>query len=312
MTTSPDSQPAVSADTAGTDGSARQPTETTGKDFKRGPLAFPHASAGRPTRPRRTSSAAGRADKTNYDGDKWQLQDASITVPAPTRIDWDFDHKTSFSPDEVGAPAGESSVTGYFPWLDPSGQTAGQLCVAGANCMQSLGLANPAATSSYRFATQSANSNGTSASPFVAPTAAGRLPRGDRLPRYTGYTGTCAKTERNVRASSVGGTADAGRVRRQRRGGRPSVGRSLDRARRPFSGPSVTVPSGATGFTLDDHLPGRLQGDRRRARSPRRASLAGFSAAAGHGARRSSPLTPDTNQMQKTGSVTLNSVNLVV
>ena len=255
-----------------------------------------------------TASAAtnlcASAGKTNYYGDKWQLQDASITVPALTRIDWDFNYKTSFSPDEVGSPATESSVIGYFP-CDPSGPTAGTIRT-GANCMQSLGLSNPAASGSYRFAMQSANSNGTSVSPFLSPAAPVVCPEAV-IAAYAGFSGTCAKTGGTL-SILVGGTADAtaseGNVSESTfswtfTGSNPAT----------LPGPSVTVPAGATGFTLTIAYPGGY-------RATAQGSISQASFVAGFSVAPSTVLANNpytlTNQMQKTGSVTLNSVNYVV
>src|SRR6185503_15117419 len=109
-------------------------------------------------------SAAGRTDKTNYYGDKWQLKDASTGGPI-TRVDWDFNYKTSFAADETGSFTDEGTVNGYFP-CDPS-SFQGNIR-SGANCIQSLGLVNPALAGQYRFAMQSANVNGTSTAPYLS------------------------------------------------------------------------------------------------------------------------------------------------
>ena len=167
-----------------------QALDTNGRNFL-------WSSAGNPNAPPLAAatatnlSAAGRADKTNYYGDKWQLQDASVSSVSITRIDWDFLYKTFFSPDEVGAPATEATVGGYFP-CDPAGPATGTIRT-GANCIQSLGLTNPAAPGSYRFAMQSANPNGTSPSPFFSSAVPFVCPQATIL-GYSGFSGTCAKT----------------------------------------------------------------------------------------------------------------------
>src|SRR5262249_33773479 len=249
-------------------------------------------------------AAASRTDQTNYYGDKWQLQDASITVPALTRVDWDFNYKTTFSPDEVGSPAAESSVTGYFP-CDPSGSTAGNFRT-GASCMQGLGRANPAVSGNYRFAMQSANSNGTSVSPFLSAATPVVCPEAV-IAAYTGYTGTCAKTNGTL-SVLVGGTADATASEGNTAeasfswsftGGSPTT----------LPGASVTVPAGATGFTLTITYPGGYK-------ATAQGSISQASFVAGFDLSPSTVLANNpytlTNQMQKTGSATLNSVNYVV
>jgi hypothetical protein len=196
-------------------------------------------------------SAAGRADKTNYYGDKWQLQDASVSPVTITRIDWDFLYKAFFSPDEVGAPATEATVVGYFP-CDPSGPVTGAIRT-GANCMQSLGLTNPAAPNSYRFAMQSANQNGTSANPFISSPVQFACPQATIL-GYAGFSGTCAKTSGTLSILG-GGSADASAS--QGNLAEASLNWSFT-GQNPISvqGAIVPVPSGATGFTLTITYPG--------------------------------------------------------
>ena len=196
-------------------------------------------------------SAASRTDKTNYYGDRWQLQDASTSAVPITRIDWDFIYKDAFSPDEVGVPSTEATVIGYFP-CDPGGVAQGSVRT-GASCMQSLGLVNPPLTNSYRFAMQSANQNGTSTSPFLSAAVQFVCPQANIL-GYAGFSGTCAKTSGTL-GVLVGGSADAS----------ASQGNLAEAsANWSFTGPSpinvqgmiVPVPSGATGFTLTITYPG--------------------------------------------------------
>ncbi|HKF45160.1 MAG TPA: S-layer homology domain-containing protein [Thermoanaerobaculia bacterium] len=280
-----------------------QALDTTGRNFK-------WKSSGNPNAPPTANatatnlSAAARIDQTNYYGDKWQLQDASITVAPLTRIDWDFNYKTSFSPNETGSPASESSVIGYFP-CDPSGPTSGNIRT-GASCIQSLGLTNPAATGTYRFAMQSANSNGTSASPYVSPGTQVVCPEAF-IAAYAGYSGTCAKTGGTL-SILVGGTADA----------TASEGNTAEASfawaftgsgTTNLAGGSVTVPSGATGFTLTITYPGGYKATAQGTVSQAN-FVAGFSAAPNPVLANSAYTL--TNQMQKTSSVTLNSVNYVV
>ena len=280
-----------------------QALDTTGRNFKwkssGNPIAPPTANA-----TATNLSAAARTDQTNYYGDKWQLQDASVTVASLTRIDWDFNYKTSFSPDETGTPSSESSVIGYFP-CDPAGPTSGNIRT-GANCIQSLGLSNPAASGSYRFAMQSANSNGTSLSPYIAPGTQVVCPEAV-VAAFAGYAGTCAKTGGTLNIL-VGGTADAtaseGNISEASfswafTGGTPTT----------IAGAAVTVPSGATGFTLTITYPGGYKATAQGSIS-QASFVAGFSASPNPVLSNSAYTL--TNQMQKTGSVTLNSVNYVV
>src|SRR4029077_15367289 len=78
---------------------------------------------------------------------------------------------------------------------------------SGANCLQSLGLTNPAAPNSYRFAMQSANTNGTSVIPFISAPITAVCPQANIL-GYAGFSGTCAKTSGTLGILS-GGNADA-------------------------------------------------------------------------------------------------------
>ncbi len=199
-------------------------------------------------------SAGNRADKASYYGDKWRLVDASTPTGSITRIDWDLIYNgVSFAADETGDPATEGTVTGYFP-CDPSGSVAGNIR-SSANCIQSLGLTNPATSKSYRFAMQSANVNGTSATPFVSSPVQVSCPQAN-VSGYAGYTGTCARSGGTLNVLT-GGSADASN----------SLGNlteaSFDWS---FVGSTVScstitcgVPSGATSFTLTITYPGGYQ-----------------------------------------------------
>ena len=196
-------------------------------------------------------SAAGRADKTNYYGDKWQLQDDSMSGPAITRIDWDFLYNGAFSPNESGAPASESPVIGYFP-CDPSGVVSGSFRT-GASCLQSLGLANPPPANSFRFAMQSANSNGTSVTPFISSAIPVSCPQAS-ITGYTNFSGTCAKaggTLSVLAGGSADASASAGNVNEAAFDWTFTGGSSIN-----VQGQIVPVPSGATGFTLTITYPG--------------------------------------------------------
>ena len=248
-------------------------------------------------------SAAVRSDKTNYYGDEWQLQDASVSAVPVTRIDWDFVYKGSFSPDESGAPSTEATITGYFP-CDPSGSVQGSIRT-GANCIQSLGLANPASPNSYQFAMQSANQNGTSRSPFIASPVQFVCPQANIL-GYAGFSGTCAKTSGTL-SVLAGGSADASAS--QGNLAETSVTWS-------FTGPApinvqgtiVPVPAGATGFSLTIAYPGGYQATAQG--TVAQASLIPAFSLAPDPVLVNASLTL-TNQMQGTGA-TLNSVNYVV
>ncbi len=199
-------------------------------------------------------SAGNRADKASYYGDKWQLVDASTPTGSITRIDWDLIYNgVSFAADETGDPATEGTVTGYFP-CDPSGSVAGNIR-SSANCIQSLGLTNPATSKSYRFAMQSANVNGTSATPFVSSPVQVSCPQAN-VSGYAGYTGTCARSGGTLNVLT-GGSADAS----------SSLGNlteaSFDWS---FVGSTLTcstitcgVPVGASSFTLTITYPGGYQ-----------------------------------------------------
>ncbi len=196
-------------------------------------------------------SAAGRADKTNYYGDKWQLQDASTTTSPLNEVDWDFNYAGSYSKDEGGAPSTEGTVTGYFP-CDPNGVAKGDIRL-GTNCIQSLGLTNPAASGSYLFAEQSANANGPSASPFVSSAIPVVCAQAIIL-GYTGSTGTCAKTGGTLNVLT-GGNADASASKGNL--AEASFNWSFTGSN-PISASSavVPVPAGDTGFTLTITYPG--------------------------------------------------------
>src|ERR1700693_2556849 len=202
-------------------------------------------------------SAESRTDKTNYYGDKWQLQDASVSAVPITRIDWDFIYKGALSCDEVGAPLTEATFTGYLP-CDPGGVVQGALRT-GANCMQSLGLTNPPAANSYRFAMQSANQNGTSASPFISSTVQFACPQATIL-GCTGFSGTCAKTSGTL-GVLAGGSADASGS--QGNLAEASVNWSFTGSS-PINVQGLTNCPRALGrdrLHADDHLSRRLSGD---------------------------------------------------
>ncbi len=248
-------------------------------------------------------SAAGRADKTNYYGDRWQLTDASISGSPITSIAWDFLYKGSFAPDEAGGPTVEGAVAGYFP-CDPSGASPGTFRT-GANCLQSLGLSNPPAPGSYAFAEDSSNQYGTSSNAFFSPLIAFVCPQAT-IVGYTGFAGTCAKSGGTL-GVLVGGNADAS-------GSSGNVGEAVfdwsftGSAPISVQGPIVPVPSGATGFALTITYPGGYKATAQGAVA-QSALIAAFSLTP-NPALVASQLTL-TNQMQM-ASATLNSVDFSI
>jgi PKD repeat protein len=249
-------------------------------------------------------SAAGRADKTNYYGDKWRLADVSTPVGSITRIDWDFIYNASFAADETGIPADEGSVTGYFP-CDPNGLAQGNIRT-GASCIQSLGLTNPPVSKPYRFAMQSASANGTSTNPFLSATVTPACPQAS-ITGYAGFAGTCVKTAGTLNVLT-GGNADAS----------GSSGNILEASfnwdftgSNPISvsGANVTVPAGATGFTLTITYPGGYQATA--AGTIVVSNLVAAFSLAPNPVLLNGQLTL-TNQMQKAAATTLDSVDYLI
>ncbi len=246
-------------------------------------------------------SATSRADKTNYYGDKWQLQDTS--GGNPTSVTWDFNYTGSFAADETGTKAAEGVVIGYFP-CDPSSGSPGNIR-SGGNCRQSLGLGNPPATGTYQFALRSANQFGTSANTFVSNGIGVACPQAG-ISGYTGFTGTCAKTGGSL-SVAVGGNADAsfssGNI------GEAVFSWTFTFPSGPpagFQGASVSVPSGANGFALSVAYPGGYQATASGAVAFQPALVPDFSAPGS--VVRGSAFSL-TNQMQKAATTTLNSVD---
>jgi PKD repeat protein len=248
-------------------------------------------------------SAGNRTDKTNYYGDRWQLQDASTSTSPITQINWDFLYAGTFVSQESGPPASEATVTGYFP-CDPKGQIAGDIRL-GTNCIQSLGLTNPPAGASYRFALRSANQNGTSTSDFVSASIAVACPQANIL-GFTGFSGTCAKSGGTLNVLT-GGSADAS----------GSAG-NLSEASFDWSfvGSTLTcstitcgVPAGATSLTLKITYPGGYQ-----ATATGNVVVSNLVAAfsiAPNPVLLNGQLTL-TNQMQKAATTTLDSVDYLI
>ncbi len=230
-----------------------QPTDQTS-------LNFLWTASGNPNSPPIASafatnvSAANRADKTNYYGDKWQLKDTSTS--SPTSVTWDFNYTGSFVGDESGAENVEGNVIGYFP-CDPSGVIRGDFR-SGSNCQVSLGLANPPPPGNYQFAMRSANSFGPSSNTFTSTAIAFTCPQAT-VAGYGNFFGTCAKSG-GVLNVPLEGTADAS----------ASTGNLGEAVANwiftfPLASPvgaqglTVTVPPGANGFSLTITYPGGYQ-----------------------------------------------------
>jgi hypothetical protein len=277
-----------------------QPTDSTS-------LNFLWTASGNPNSPPIASafatnlSAASRADKTNYYGDKWQLRDTSTS--SPTSVTWDFNYTGSFSTDESGAESVEGLVVGYFP-CDPSGLTRGDFH-SGSNCRASLGLSNPPPPGAYQFAMLSANAIGPSSNTFTSTAIAFTCPEAI-LGGYSNFTGTCAKTG-GVLNVGLDGTADAS-------GSTGNLGEAA--ANWTFTFPSgspvglqgltVATPPGANAFSLTITYPGGYQATASGSVTYAQTLVPDFS-------------TPNTvirgsqftvlNQMQKAPTTTLNSVD---
>ncbi|HKF42441.1 MAG TPA: hypothetical protein VKG01_05025 [Thermoanaerobaculia bacterium] len=247
-------------------------------------------------------SATGRADKGNYYGDKWQLQDASSG--GPNSVTWDFNYTGSFVADESGSIQAEGVVVGYFP-CDPA--NGGNIRTAG-NCRQSLGLANPPASASWQFAEKSANQFGTSANAFVSSAFFFSCPQ-VVIAGYSGFTGTCNEAGGTLTVAT-GGSADASATKGNL--SEATLAWTFTFPAGPPSnlqGPVVNVPAGATGFVLTATFPGGYQATATGAVSQTPALIASFTAPAG--VVRGSAF-PVTNQMTKPASTTLNSVDWLI
>jgi hypothetical protein len=246
-------------------------------------------------------SAGSRGDKTNYYGDKWQLQDTS--GGNPTSVTWDFNYTGSFVADETGTEAAEGLVIGYFP-CDPGGGTPGNIR-SGSNCRQSLGLTNPPATGNYQFALRSANQFGTSTNTFVSAAIGVACPRAG-ISGYTGFTGTCVKTGGSL-SVPTGGNADAsfssGNI------GEATFSWTFTFPSGPpagLQGASVAVPNGANGFALSIDYPGGYQATASGAVQFQPAIVPDFSSPGS--VIRGSTFSL-TNHMQKASTTTLDSVD---
>ena len=132
-------------------------------------------------------SAALRADKSNYLGDRWRVEDASATAPARplTRIEWDLDvdapHTTQqfvADPAPWSGPASAALASLNFPagiiW--PCDPKLGGDPASGSTCHASLG--SPTAAGDYFLGlhTQNGNLPPTSASSYsVVPAPGGTV-----------------------------------------------------------------------------------------------------------------------------------------
>ena len=184
-------------------------------------------------------SRSGSEATTNYYGDRWRIRDASSTGAPLDRIEWDWNYGSPFATDPGWSAALPDSSfqdinPAYFP-CDPSG---GGDPRTGSSCRTSLGLSNPPAGASFRFALRTRNGNGWSASPFVSSPIPFVAPQA----RVASFSG-------GVLTVLSGGNADA----------TPSQGNIADAtfawtfsggAGGAASGSIAPVPAGATGFGL--------------------------------------------------------------
>ena len=249
-------------------------------------------------------SAADRSDKSNYYGDKWQLQDTSSS--GPTSVTWDFNYVGSFAADETGSKAAEGTVIGYFP-CDPSSFPAGNIR-SGASCMQSLGLSNPPATGNYRFALRSANSFGPSANTFTSAAQQVACPQAT-IAGYSGFSGTCMKSGGTLSVLE-GGNADASASKGNL--GEASFSWTFSFPSGPasfFSGQVVGVPNGANGFALAIAFPGGYQAGASGAVAITQTPFVAAFSAPGSVVRGTSFTL--VNQMQKGPNTAVNSVDLL-
>ena len=248
-------------------------------------------------------SAGERGDSVNYYGDRWQLRDISSGA---TTVLWDFNYTGSYVADETGPEAAEGTVTGYFP-CDPAGAVHGDIR-SGSNCRQSLGLASPPASGSYRFALRSSNSFGMSTNTYSSAALPVLCPQAN-IAGYSGSTGTCSKTGGTL-TLPTGGNADA-------RGSKGNLSQaSFDWTFTFSSGPPagasgaiVPVPGGAVGFALAISFPGGYQAAASGAVSLTSSLVAAFST--------QSPVVRGSsfilsNEMVKAPTTTLNSVDSLI
>jgi len=166
-------------------------------------------------------SAAGRADKTNYFGDAWSLQDISVSVATITQVQWDFRYDGTFVPDRT-AGKGDTINPAFFP-CDSSGNIG-----TGVGCFGSV------VAGSYSFALKATNQYGTTQ--YTSPAMSVAIPQ----IRIVGFSGGAL----NV---LTGGNADASAT-----DGNPAAFNWIFNPGAVARGPAavVAVPPGATSFSL--------------------------------------------------------------
>ncbi len=178
-------------------------------------------------------SAQARGDGTNYHGDKWQIQDASVSYSPITELDWDFHNVGAFVAEKIQNGANLGGYI-YNPAYWPCDLLSGGDLGSGNGCYQSLGTI----VTNYQLAMQSKNVNSTPGNLQTFTSAP--LPVLQPQISIVGYNG-------NVLQVLTGGTADA----------RGSQGNTAEATFAwtftpggAASGLNPTVPAGASSFTL--------------------------------------------------------------
>ena len=140
-------------------------------------------------------SSQARGDGTNYHGDKWQIQDASVSYAPITELDWDFHNVGAFVAEKIQTG---TSLGGYAynPAYWPCDLLSGGDLTSGTGCYQSLGTI----VTNYQLAMQSKNINSTPGNLQTYTSAP--LPVLQPQIAIIGYNG-------NVLQVLTGGTADA-------------------------------------------------------------------------------------------------------
>ena len=165
-------------------------------------------------------SAAGRADKTNYFGDAWSLQDTSFSVAPITQVQWDFQYDGTFAADRTAAK-GDTINPAFFP-CDSAGNIS-----TGAGCFPGL------TAGSYSFALKATNQYGTTQ--YTSPATPIAVPE----IQIVGFSG-------GVLNVLTGGNADASATR----GNPAAFNWTFNPSAIGRSGPVVSVPSGSSSFSL--------------------------------------------------------------
>ena len=175
-------------------------------------------------------SAQARGDGTNYHGDKWQIQDASVSYAPILERDWDFHYIGPFVAEKITNPGSDT----YNPAYWPCDLLSGGNLDTGTGCFQSLGTI----VTNYQLALQTKNVNSTPGNlqTYISPATPVLQPQ----IVIVGYNG-------NVLQVLTGGTADA----------RGSQGNTAESTFAwtftpggAASGLNPTVPSGATAFSV--------------------------------------------------------------